>query len=195
MEENGINGKGDGASIDKAEKNNKVFKIAIIVLLLLLVVVGTALVTILTREKPLEYIEPPQREVVDTPVERGVIATEGNLADIIAQLAEPVEDGYFVTSMNTEWVFDSWDSPARNAMVRNSIDNQRTIYFDLTLRETSELLFSSPFIPVGAALDSLTLNGYLPPGDHQAIVTYHLVDDNYENLSNVSVAVVLKILG
>jgi len=59
---------------------------------------------------------------------------------------------------------------------------------------TNELLYSSPYIPVGSILEEITLVKELPAGDYDTIVKYHLVDDDMKELSTVSVSVKLHIL-
>jgi len=131
-------------------------------------------------------------EIVDG---RGILVTPGNLEEIIDRLSEPVPDGHYLTTMNLDWVFDTWDTPSRNAFVENATDNVRTVYFDLFLDSTGELIYSSPFMPVGARLEGFALEAPVPAGEHPATVTYHLVDDEFRNLSSLSVMVRLIING
>ncbi|MDR2355654.1 MAG: hypothetical protein LBE16_05615 [Clostridiales Family XIII bacterium] len=125
---------------------------------------------------------------------RGTVVTPSNIEEIREQMNEPVQDGYYETRMNVDWVFPTAQSPSTNAYVENSPNNTRTVYFDLTLPDTNELIYSSPFIPVGAKLENFALDTTLPAGEHAAIVTYHLVDDDNQELSTVSVSVNIKIL-
>jgi hypothetical protein len=134
-------------------------------------------------------------EILPTADGRGIVITPENVDEMREQLQERVEDGYYASRMNVEWVFETWNSPSNNAFVENQLKNTRTVYFDLIVDDTDELVYSSPFIPVGAKLERFTLDRELPAGEHPATVTYHLVDDNYENITEVSVAVLLKILG
>jgi hypothetical protein len=67
------------------------------------------------------------------------------------------------------------------------------MYFDLVLDETGEIIFSSPFIPVGARLDDVVLNTTLPAGNHPATVVYFMVDDDFEEVATVMVAVILRV--
>lgn len=131
-------------------------------------------------------------EVIDG---RGILVTPENLEEIIERISEPVPDGHYLTTMNLDWLFDTWDTPSSNAFVENATDNVRTVYFDLFLDSTGELIYSSPFMPVGSKLEGFALDSEVPAGNHPATVTYHLVDDEFQNLSSVSVAVLLRILG
>jgi flagellar basal body-associated protein FliL len=133
--------------------------------------------------------------VAATPVVggRGIVAVPENVEELREKAKKPVEDGYYETRMNVEWDFPSSSEPSTNAYVENSLNNKRTVYFDLTLADTKELIYSSPFIPVGAKLEKFTLDTQLPAGEYAGIVTYHLVDDDYQELTTVSVSVTLNI--
>jgi hypothetical protein len=126
---------------------------------------------------------------------RGVVATPDNVEELLEKANQPVEDGYYATRMNVDWVFPSSNEPSSNAYVENSPNNKRTVYFDLVLAGTDELIYSSPFIPVGAKLEKFALDTQVPKGEHKGIVTYHLVDDAYQELTTVSVGVTLRIEG
>jgi hypothetical protein len=124
---------------------------------------------------------------------RGVVATPENIEELRAKAEEPVQDGYYETRMNVDWKFPNARAESTNAYVENSTNNKRTVYFDLTLADTNELIYSSPFIPVGAKLEKFKLDVVLPAGEYAGIVTYHLVDDEYRDLTTVSVGVNLQI--
>lgn len=125
---------------------------------------------------------------------RGTVATPENIDEIRASIDEPVQDGYYNTRMNVDWNFQDSKTPSSNAMVENSERNTRTVYFDLFLDETNELIYSSPFIPVGSKLENFALDAEISKGDHTATVVYHLVDDDYQEITTVSVSVNLHIL-
>jgi hypothetical protein len=133
--------------------------------------------------------EPP----VPVTVGRGVVATPENIEELREKAKQPVEDGYYETRMNVDWKFPNSSAESTNAYVENSTNNKRTVYFDLTLADTNELIYSSPFIPVGARLEKFKLDAELPAGEYKGIVTYHLVDDEYRELTTVSVGVNLRI--
>ena len=106
---------------------------------------------------------------------------------------ETAEAAYYTCEMNVEWNFKSAAEASYNAYVANSKFNTHTVYFDVNLKDSGELVYSSPYIPVGAQLDEIKLLTELAKGDYDAIVTYYLVNDDKEVLSNVSVAVMLHV--
>lgn len=161
--------------------------VSAVVVIAALVVVIVMLLTKKTEEAP------PQRESLGGG--RGVVATSENMQEIADRLSEPVQDGYYVTKMNVEWKFDTWDTPSSNAYVENSTKNTRTVYFDVLLDDSGELVYSSPFISVGAKHDKFALTKELSAGDYPATVTYHLVDDDENEITTLSIGVLLKVLG
>lgn len=171
--------------------------IAVVCLLVVLVCIGGVLIYLQLRAESDESNEPQliERQPTEIPREpRGVIVTPENVEEVMERMERQAEDAYFTASMNVEWLFPRGDEPSSNAFVANSTANSRTIYFDLLLDATDEILFSSPFIPVGARIDEVLLNTVLPAGNHPATVVYNLVDDDFYEVATVSVAVILRVL-
>lgn len=125
---------------------------------------------------------------------RGTVVTPENLDEILELLQQPIPDAQFHTHMTIDWVFPTTNSPALNALVANSTSNTRTIFFEVNLTDTGELVYSSPFIPVGQRHTNFALDANLPVGTHNAVVTYVLVDDDYQPITTVAVGVALTIL-
>lgn len=130
----------------------------------------------------------------DATTPREVLITPENVDELVADIQTPNPDGSYTASMNIDWYFDEGSSSSSNAYVENAVMNTRTMYFEVFLADTEEMVYSSPFIPVGSILKELTLDEDLDVGDYEAIVVYHLVDDDYKELSTVSVTVNLHIL-
>ena len=168
----------------KPEKNKKTVTIVIVSLLVLLLVAGGIVIFLMLRK--------PEEPLRLGPGGRGIVATPDNIDKIMADRDEPVEDGQYRTRMNIVWTFPAWNKGS-DAIVENAPENTRTVYFDVFLDETRELIYSSPYITVGAALTGFALDSEVPAGTHEGTVTYHLVDDNFEELTTVSVGVKLKI--
>lgn len=126
---------------------------------------------------------------------RGVIATEENIEELRAQRRD--DDGrfrHYRTRMSNDWVFQTATSPSTNVFVENAPSNPGTVFFDVVLPDTGEVIFSSPYLPLGARIDSITLDVELPPGEYSPVVIYHLLDDDYEVRTTVSVGINLRIL-
>lgn len=171
MQQN-IKGSSSGNS-DRKKKKRMILIIAVILLLIAAVFV----VLFLTRGD-----------------DRGMVITEDNAEEMKEQLAEPVEDGYYNTTMTVDWTFEDGKAVSSDAYVANSESNTRMVYFDVNLADTGKLIYSSPYIPVGSELKEIKLDEDLNAGDYEAVVTYHLLDDDKEELTTVSVSVNIHVL-
>ena len=127
---------------------------------------------------------------------RDTIVTLENKDKILADLNNKVADGLFQVMMNVDWSFENSSTPSKNAYVANAEVNTNTVYFDLTLDSTGETIYSSPYIPVGYALEDIALKSNLTAGTYECTAVYHLVDEenNYSEISSVAVAVTIHVL-
>lgn len=163
--------------------------VVIIIAVLVIAVLVGVIVFLMTRPAD----EPATDRNSDFDNSRATVLTEENYEEVLSRAREPVTDGYYNCQMNVEWNFASATDPSYNAYVANSTINTRTVYFDVNLEESGILVYSSPYIPVGAELREFALTEELSAGDYPAVVTYHLVDDDHQELSTVSVSVTLHI--
>lgn len=175
-------------------KNNKSMKILIAVFAVIVIALIGVVIFLLTRPK--ETVVAPVAAVPEEKPEsgRGVLVTPDNVDELVASIREPIQDGSFMTSMNVDWTFEDGTSPSSDAYIENAPENTRMVYFDVILSDTSETVYSSPFIPVGSRLSEITLDKDLDAGTYEAVVEYHLVDDDKQEISTVSVSVNLHIL-
>lgn len=170
-------------------KNNTSKKQALPTKMQILII--TLAIVIIAMAATIIYLLLPKDDKLTTKKDdRPTVATEDNIDEVIEAMNEPVEDGYYEVSMNTVWTFDGDTS---NAYVENVLSNTRTVYFDVTLADTGELVYSSPYIPVGEKVSGFVLDQKLDAGNYNALVTYHLVDDNKEEVSNLSVTVTFQV--
>ena len=177
----------------RKSQQKKKFKIkpTHVIICVLTVALATTLVIFLTREEPeTVIIERPQ---IDTGG-RGTVVTEDNLQEIIDALNSPVEDGYFNVSQTVEWEFENGRAASSNARVRNVEDNTRTVYFDVTLNEDNRLVYTSPYIPLGEMIENFALHENLPAGVYPATVTYFLVDEDNNVVTDLSLGVTITVL-
>ena len=165
-----------------SEKKGNAFKIVVIVFMVLILVAAGVIIYLLTHPKA-----EPEPEVPN----RGTVLTEENVSDELASMGEPVEDGYYEASQTIEWNFNGTKS--EDAYVANKTTNTRTVYFDLKLESTGEMLYSSPYIPVGSELKGVEMDHQIDPGTYDAVVTYHLVDDNEQEISSVNVGIMINV--
>lgn len=173
-----------------AKGANKLPLILVAVTAAVVIVALLAVILVLLKREP---------EVVDsgptTPpgYVKGTVLTQDNVEEVLSQAAEPVVAGYYNCTMNMDWHFEDSTKASYDAYVLNSTINTYTVYFDVNLEDGYELVYSSPYIPVGLEVDEIKLISELEAGVYPAIVTYHLVDEDHNELSTVSVTVTLYI--
>lgn len=163
----------------KSKKKNLVIGL---VLLLLVVIAGLGVTVYRLLHKPEE--PKPQRAV-----------SEGLVVD--GNIDQKASEARFTTDMNMIWTFPSGSAVSNNAVIGNSASNQYECYFEVYLDDEEQtLLYSSPVLPVGKRLEKLELDQVLPDGAHEAICTYHILDDEDPDreLGTVSFAVSLMFI-
>ena len=127
---------------------------------------------------------------------RGLVVTPENIDEVRRLLEEEQSpDAHYTVHMTTNWEFETARTPSRNALVRNLEENSRTVYFDVTLNDTGELVYSSPYIPLGGLLENFALDVNLRAGVYAATIRFFLVDDDNEVIADVADSVTLTILG
>jgi len=133
---------------------------------------------------------------------RGVVATPDNIDELLEREPEtPKPEDSYTTQMTTSWNFKSSTEPSENAYVRNYDDNPCAVYFDVAVLENEEdtegrKVYSSPYLLVGEEIRNIALEEKLAPGDYNAILTYHLVDEknDFADLDReVNVAITLHV--
>lgn len=134
----------------------------------------------------------------DTPQDNGVYTMdEGNYQQIMDDMTERVQEGYFETYMTTDWVFPDGSSEASDAMLGNSPNNTKPIRCELLLDETGEKLFETNVIPVGALVSPIKLNQDLDAGTYDATCMIYLMnekeDGTFEDYSSAGFKVSLII--
>lgn len=106
-----------------------------------------------------------------------LILDEESAQDVIDEMRKEVEDGMFECEMSMKWTFADGKSESKDSYVANSTNNKYPFYFDVTLRDTGELVYSSAVLPVGAQLTNIKLDKELPAGAYNAIAHYTLIRD------------------
>lgn len=161
-------------------------KMGILVGILVVVVIALAGVVIFLMTRPEEVEE-------DVTGGRGTVITEDNVSEVEeeAATAEQVPENHYVTSMSIDWHFNGTTS--NDAYIANAVENTRTVYCDLYLADTGEMIYSSPYIPVGEELKGVTLDKELEPGTYDTVLVYNLVDDDEKVMSTLSIALTIYV--
>lgn len=130
---------------------------------------------------------------------RQVLVTEDNVEEVVKELeeqeeVEKVAPGYYTVTMFTTWHFKDGSEPSYDGYVINVENNTNDVYFDIVLAEDeSQVLYSSPIIPIGGRLDDIKLNRDLDAGTYETVCIYNLVDEEQNSLSQVRVYLTLVI--
>jgi hypothetical protein len=157
-----------------------------VVIIVLLVVVIVLLVKKDTQTSTSATESEPKRNVVVTP---------DNVEETIAQLEESelAPSGSYVVSMTDDWHFTDGSSASSDAYVENAVENTYDVYFDITLADTGETIYSSPVIPIGSYLEDITLDKVLEDGVYDCVITYTKVDSDQNPQGSVSVSLTITI--
>lgn len=166
-------------------KNNSLIIMCVIICVILFIIVVSAVI-MFSASSASKQVEKNQK--------RDVVVTPDNVEEILEQMKETNPDTSYTASMNVDWYFADSATPSDNSYVENAPENSRTVYFDILLVGTNEMVYTSPYIPVGSRLESIALQSDLKAGDYEAVCLYHLVDDDNQEVSTVSVAVTLHVL-
>lgn len=174
----------EGASgqegVSSQEENQKVRrKKRMIIIAFVILLVALIICILLLLRKP----EEEGRNFVD----------RDNVDTIMEDMTEKVAEGMFECMMTTEWTFENGDSESPNAYVANVENNRYTIYFDVYEKESNELLYSSPLLPVGTEIRNIKLDKKLAAGEYKAVVMYTLVDGDEQEVSSAGFNITISI--
>lgn len=183
---------------DKGKKpvSKLVICLCVAVLAVIAALVGV-IVFLLTRPAPelvmQPYGFPPVGHRIPGP--SGTVLTPENREQVLSELENVApEDRSYTVSMSNDWVFETALTPSANARVRNLERNSRTVFFDLLLRETMEVIFTSPYLPLGSTFEGFALDRDIGAGVHDVLLVIYLVDDDYEIITDVTVGVTITVL-
>lgn len=158
----------------------------IVMVLIIAMLVGVIVFLLISKEEKEKPEEP-----------RNVIVSQDNVDEVIQQMEEEakVPVGEYEVSMSTTWVFPDGKLGASSAFVENSTANTNMMYFIITVDD--EEIYHSDYLDLGASLrnDDIILSKDLEAGFYDAVITYHLVDDDFGDLSQVSMRMRIQVEG
>lgn len=157
-------------------KKKKRRKIIIIICILLIIIIAAIIIYFLTRPKGI---------------------TEGNYKQIMEEMENEVQEGYFETYMNTEWTFPDGTSETTNAILGNSPNNKKPIRCEVRLADTDEVIFKTDVMPVGVELPPFKLDKDLDAGTYDAVCEVYLLNEEkngkYTDYSNAGFNVTITV--
>lgn len=124
-----------------------------------------------------------------------MVVTPDNVEEVIENLEveQRIPVGSYEVTMNNQWTFADGTSASENAYVSNSVNNQYTVYFTIVPNGSEEIIYTSPYLPVGSNVANIVLDKDLDAGVYDTVLTYHLVDSSLEEVSSVSVGLTITI--
>lgn len=177
-------------------KSRGIIIAAVAAFVILLAALVTCIVLLMSKKEGGQQVQEPatsKDSTRSTVLDRGFV-DENNVEEMVSEMSEKVKEGMFECMMSTTWTFDDADSVSTNAYVANVENNVYAIYFDVYEEATNEVLYSSPVLPVGTEISNIKLEKALKAGEHNAVVMYTLVDENYEEVSAVGFNITIHIL-
>ncbi len=180
-------------------KDNKKLLIVIIIILAVLLVAGAIVLAFVLGKKSSERTannNTDNSENRETVSSSRLIVDEESSINVYEQMKQEVEDGMFECMMTFDWTFENGESESKDAYVANSSNNRKPFYFDVYLKETDELIYSSPVLPVGTELTNIKLDKSLAAGKYKASCRYSVLkdEDSQEVLSTARFVVNITVL-
>lgn len=166
------------------KKQNKKLILLIVVLVIIILALAGVLLYLLFRPKT-----KPNKDDV-----KPMIVNEDNADDIIGELEKDSMDTMYNCRMSNSWTFKNGKAKSKDAYVANTDYNHYTVYFEVQLDDTEEIVYTSSYIPVGSEINGLTLDKPLAAGEYPATVIYHLMNDDDEEVSSVGFTINIHVL-
>ena len=142
------------------------------VLLIIIIVSATAIILHLSNRQ----VQNPSE--TETKPKKDLIVNEENASSIREELMNPETDvapPTYDVMMNADWYFQDGKSPSKNASVSNYKTNSNVVYFDVILQDSNEVVYSSPYISVGAEINHFQLDKPLEEGTYDAVCKYYIL--------------------
>jgi hypothetical protein len=182
----------------KKESNTALILIIILVTVVVILGVVVACLLLLGRKEDksesAENITPnttnATREVASS---ARLVLDEESAGSVMEEMRKEVEEGMFECNMSMTWTFADGTSESNDAIVVNSDNNSYPFYFDVTLNDTNELIYSSPVVPVGSQLTNFKLEKDLDPGEYKATVMYSLLENEESQAVKSQAGFVIRI--
>lgn len=153
------------------EKDNRIYKIAGLVILVLLLLAALFLFRSCSADHPDE--DGPGDLIYDDNAVNGDWE-EADPEKIIASLNEKVEEGMINISMNTAPVFADGTAKGNLMIVNEEINNYPQVV-EITRNDTGETIYKSGGIPVGSKIETAKLDVDLPAGTYPCTAMFHNV--------------------
>ena len=153
-------------------ENNRIYKIAGLVILVLLLLAALFLFRGCSADRS-DKDSPGNLIYDDNAVDGGW--DEADPEKIVASLNEKVEEGMINISMNTAPVFADGTAKGNLMIVNEEINNYPQIV-EIIRDDTGETIYKSGGIPIGSKIESAKLDVDLPAGTYPCTAMFHNVN-------------------
>ncbi len=181
-------------SENTSKKNTKVIIIAAIVIIVVLIGAVVTLAIKISSDK-----DDTSTAEETTATTRQVLINDENAESIVEDLLNEetavIPVSHYAVDMTVEWHFPDGTSASTDAYVGNSTLNSTDVYFDVARKDNGEIIYASPVIPLGSAIEEIKLDTDLDAGTYPCILTYTLIDENQTPISTLNVAVEIIVEG
>lgn len=167
----------------------------ILIVGIVVIVAAVGVVGFVLKGTPAEpQATPPQTMAQGGPAAGtgNLVVDERNARDVAAEMQQRAKEGMFEVKMNSSWNFPDGKSPSSDAYVANSAANRLPVYFEVKTADGT-VVYTSPEIPVGSAVQDIVLTQPLAAGNYECVCTYHLLNEDKTVRSSVSVVVRLHV--
>lgn len=168
----------------ETKKKSRTGIIIAIAVVIILILIGVILYLLLGKDSGADEAQNKNR-----------VITPENVEEVVSEMTEEshTPPGTYNVRMTQDWVFPDGKSPSTNAYVANSEENETMVYFTIALADDGREIYKSPYLEVGAAMNDITLDTDLDAGSYDTVLTYHLVDDDFKEMSTVSLTLSITI--
>lgn len=187
-------------NIDKKQNNPKLI-IAVVFAGMVIIALLVIIILLMNSNENQKSIntENIAAQTESTKPKRKVLVKEENVNELVSELidnedeVDKVAPGFYEVVMNSDWEFENGSVASKNAYVENSVANENAVYFDIIRSDTNETVYESPILTVGMSINEIKLDTELSAGNYKCVCVYNLLDEEYEPVSTVSVALRITI--
>ncbi|MBR3023474.1 MAG: hypothetical protein IKH71_03370 [Oscillospiraceae bacterium] len=174
------------------DKNWKVLKTVMRVLIILLMIIAAGLLGIHIWFKFIR--KPAVTEPADNAV-RNAVVTDVAFDRSVLDGVDTDNTESFDVKMNRDWTFKEGTVPSGDAYVENPVSNVNDVYFDITVNDSEQPVYTSPVLPIGSHIENITLETDLPAGKYNSVLKYHMLGKDGKTVTGeLQIALTITVL-
>lgn len=163
--------------------------VVIILLVVVIAILGVMVLRSLRQKEPENQVR-----TSGMAYEVNVITDNADvLQDAVNQLIEKAKEGQMSIEMQT--IASSEDGRNFTCYLANALQNNYDMFMVFYLDDTQQEIYRTGLIPIGARIESFTLEEALEPGSYEATIVYNQVEEDLETIHaqvNVGLTLIVK---